>query len=66
MKLKILLYEAEEGGYWAEVPALRGCVSEGETLDETLTNIIDFCKTKGILYRVRCAYLKKPRIRGVS
>lgn len=39
MKLKILLYEAEEGGYWAEVPALRGCVSEGETLDETLTNI---------------------------
>ena len=39
MKLKILIYEAEEGGYWAEVPALRGCVSEGETLDETLMNI---------------------------
>ncbi len=39
MKLNILIYEAEEGGYWAEVPALRGCVSEGETLDETLMNI---------------------------
>jgi predicted RNase H-like HicB family nuclease len=39
MKLKILVYEAEEGGYWAEVPALRGCVSEGETMDETLANI---------------------------
>ena len=39
MKLNILIYEAEEGGYWAEVPALRGCVSEGETLDETLVNI---------------------------
>ncbi len=39
MKLKILIYEAEEGGYWAKVPALRGCVSEGETMDETLSNI---------------------------
>ena len=39
MKLKILIYEAEEGGYWAEVPALLGCVSEGETMNETLTNI---------------------------
>ncbi len=39
MKLKILIYDAEEGGYWAEIPALRGCVSEGETMNETLTNI---------------------------
>ncbi|WP_089724253.1 type II toxin-antitoxin system HicB family antitoxin [Candidatus Thiosymbion oneisti] len=39
MKLKILIHEAEEGGYWAEVPALRGCVSEGETIEETLMNI---------------------------
>ena len=39
MKLNVLIYEAEEGGYWAEVPALRGCISEGETLDETLMNI---------------------------
>ncbi len=39
MKLKILIYEAEEGGYWAEVPVLHGCVSEGDTMDETLANI---------------------------
>ena len=39
MKLKVLIHPAEEGGYWAEVPALLGCVSEGETLDETLANI---------------------------
>jgi predicted RNase H-like HicB family nuclease len=39
MKLKVLLHPAEEGGYWAEIPALPGCVSEGDTLDETLANI---------------------------
>lgn len=39
MKLKVILHEAEEGGYWAEVPALPGCVSEGETHDEVLVNI---------------------------
>ncbi len=39
MKLKVLVHPAEEGGYWAEVPALPGCVSEGETWDETLANI---------------------------
>ncbi len=39
MKLKVLLHPAEEGGFWAEVPALPGCVSEGETFEETLANI---------------------------
>jgi predicted RNase H-like HicB family nuclease len=39
MKLKVLVHPAEEGGFWAEVPALPGCVSEGETWDETLANI---------------------------
>jgi predicted RNase H-like HicB family nuclease len=39
MKLKVLVHPAEEGGYWAEVPALPGCVSQGETWDETLANI---------------------------
>lgn len=33
------MHAAEEGGFWAEVPALRGCVSQGETYDETLANI---------------------------
>jgi predicted RNase H-like HicB family nuclease len=39
MKLKVHVHPAEEGGYWAEVPALPGCISEGDSLDETLTNI---------------------------
>ena len=39
MKLKILIHPAEEGGYWAEVPALPRCVSERETFDEVLANI---------------------------
>ena len=37
--LKVLIHSAEEGGYWAEVPALPGCVSQGETMDELRTNI---------------------------
>jgi len=39
LKLKVIIHKAEEGGYWAEVPALPGCVSEGDTLDETKANI---------------------------
>ena len=39
MKLKILLHPAEEGGFWAEVPALPGCVSEGDTREEAMANI---------------------------
>lgn len=39
MKLRVVIHEAEEGGYWAEVPALPGCVSQGESLDEVRQNI---------------------------
>ena len=39
MTLKVLIHKAEEGGYWAEVPALPGCVSQGETLDDVRTNV---------------------------
>ncbi len=39
MKLKVIVHQAEEGGYWAEVPAIPGCVSQGETHDELLSNI---------------------------
>jgi predicted RNase H-like HicB family nuclease len=39
MKLKILVHKANEGGFWAEVPALPGCVSQGETMDELRDNI---------------------------
>ena len=39
MKLMIVVHEAGEGGYWAEVPAIAGCVSQGESLGELLENI---------------------------
>ncbi len=39
MKLRALIHAAEEGGYWAEVPALRGCITEGDTWDEVILNL---------------------------
>ena len=39
MKLKAIIHEAEEGGFWAEVPALPGCVSEGESMEDLLKNL---------------------------
>ena len=39
MKLKVIVHEAEEGGYWAEVPAIPGCVTQGESIEELLLNI---------------------------
>jgi predicted RNase H-like HicB family nuclease len=39
MTLRVLIHSAEEGGYWAEVPALPGCVSQGETIDEVRSNV---------------------------
>lgn len=39
MKLKAIIHKADEGGYWAEVPALPGCVTQGETLDELNANL---------------------------
>ena len=41
MTLKVIVHEAEEGGYWAEVPASPGCATQGETFDELLKNIYD-------------------------
>ncbi len=34
MTLKAIIHKAEEGGYWAEVPALPGCLTQAETLAE--------------------------------
>jgi predicted RNase H-like HicB family nuclease len=39
MKVKVVIHPAQEGGFWAEVPALPGCVSEGDTMDDVLANI---------------------------
>jgi predicted RNase H-like HicB family nuclease len=39
MKLRVVVHEAEEGGYWAEVPAIPGCATQGESFEELLTNL---------------------------
>jgi predicted RNase H-like HicB family nuclease len=39
MKIKVVVHEAEEGGFWAEVPAIPGCATEGETMDELMQNL---------------------------
>lgn len=41
MKLKVIIHEAEEGGFWAEVPSIPGCATQGETFDELLSNIYE-------------------------
>jgi len=41
MKLKVVIHEAEEGGFWAEVPAIPGCATQGETFDELLANLYE-------------------------
>ena len=46
LKIKVVVHEAEEGGYWAEVPAIPGCATQGETMEELLANVheaIDAC-----------------------
>ena len=39
MKIKAVIHEAEEGGYWAEVPGLQGCYTQGESIDEIIENL---------------------------
>ena len=41
MKLKVIVHEAEEGGYWAEVPAIPGCATEGDSFEELLENLYE-------------------------
>jgi predicted RNase H-like HicB family nuclease len=41
MKIKAIIHPAEEGGYWAEVPALPGCITEGDSMEEVMANLKD-------------------------
>jgi predicted RNase H-like HicB family nuclease len=38
MKLQIIVHQAEEGGYWVEVPSLAGCATQGDDFEELLQN----------------------------
>lgn len=39
MRLKVVLEPSDEGGYTVYVPSLPGCISEGETVEEAMSNI---------------------------
>ena len=41
MNIQAIVHEAEEGGYWAEVPAIPGCATQGETLEELRKNLYE-------------------------
>ncbi len=51
MKIRVIVHEAEEGGFWAEVPAIPGCATQGERLEELKANLqeaIEGCLTAEI------------------
>ncbi len=39
MNIKAIIHDAEEGGFWAEVPAIPGCATQGETMEELVANL---------------------------
>ena len=39
MKIRVIVHKAEEGGFWAEVPSIPGCATQGETIEEIEINI---------------------------
>ena len=41
MKLKVVIHQAEEGGFWAEVPAIPGCATQGDTFEELLAHLYE-------------------------
>jgi predicted RNase H-like HicB family nuclease len=41
MKLKVIIHEAEEGGYWAEVPSIPGCATQGDSMVELIHNLYE-------------------------
>jgi predicted RNase H-like HicB family nuclease len=41
MKLKVIVHKAEEGGYWAEVPSIPGCATQGESFEQLLQNLYE-------------------------
>lgn len=51
MKRKVIVHEAEEGGYWAEVPSIPGCTTQGDSFDELLSSLyaaVEGCLSVGL------------------
>ncbi len=41
MKLKVVVHDSEEGGYWAEVPSIPGCATQGDSFEDLLDNLYE-------------------------
>lgn len=41
MKPKVVVHEAVEGGYWAEVPAIPGCATQADSFEDLLTTLYE-------------------------
>ncbi|HEY1769980.1 MAG TPA: type II toxin-antitoxin system HicB family antitoxin [Chthoniobacterales bacterium] len=62
MTLKAIVHPAKEGGFWAEVPALPGCVTQGETLGEVEANLRE--AVEGVYRRRSPDKSGRPHCRG--
>ncbi len=69
MEYTVVIYEAEEGGYWAKVPALPGCYSQSETLEETLENVTEAIENYSLALRSdgqEISVEKAPQFRKIN
>lgn len=41
MRLKTIIHDDENGGYWAEVPSIPGCATQGDTMEELIQNLYE-------------------------
>ncbi len=41
MRIQGVVHQAEEGGYWSEVPAIPGCATQGDSFEELLKNLLE-------------------------
>ena len=69
MEYTVVIYETEEGGYWAKAPALPGCYSQGETLEETLENVTEAIENYSLALRSdgqEISVEKAPQFRKIN
>lgn len=69
MKIRAIIHPAEEGGYWAEVPALPGCITEGDTMEEVMANLkdsiegwLDVANSRETIYDIPLSQITKRTI----
>jgi predicted RNase H-like HicB family nuclease len=62
MQLKVVVHETEEGGFWAEVPSIAGCATQGETMQALMENLHDAIELRLSVDLEEIPILKNDRI----